>query len=192
MKKTVLPVALLLGVGVFFTACDRKSTTATPNNNNNNNNHNIDTSTNVVMIPDMDSTTFALPTAFSPNGDGKNDSYGALASHPDKISSYALSVYEGNGTLVFHTDSIQKQWDGKVNGVVDTTYRYAVQVSFTTTAGTKFNASSFLFLLPTSQTPQHCTLVKEADLKKYIFGDQIDVITGTRPYASNEQICLDE
>ena len=55
-----------------------------------------------------------VPNAFSPNGDGVNDTWNipALAAYPG----YEISVYNRWGQKVFNTRSMLKAWDGKLNG----------------------------------------------------------------------------
>lgn len=56
-----------------------------------------------------------IPTAFSPNGDGRNDLIrvkGSLGSYSD----YHFAVFNRWGTAVFTTDNISDGWDGTFNG----------------------------------------------------------------------------
>lgn len=55
-----------------------------------------------------------VPNAFSPNGDGVNDTWNipALAAYPG----FEISVYNRWGQKVFNTRSMLKAWDGKLNG----------------------------------------------------------------------------
>lgn len=54
-----------------------------------------------------------IPGAFSPNGDGTNDILEAKAT---LLQSFALSVFNRWGNVVFHSDDINKGWDGTING----------------------------------------------------------------------------
>lgn len=57
-----------------------------------------------------------LPTAFSPNGDGKNEVF-----HPlifGKVKKYQFTIYNRWGQAVFLTTEPHKAWDGKVAGVL--------------------------------------------------------------------------
>ncbi len=59
-----------------------------------------------------------LPTAFSPNGDGKNDLFGAKISCD--ISSYKLMVYNRWGNQLFYSENANDKWDGtSKSGIVD-------------------------------------------------------------------------
>jgi len=141
--KFIIPTLCICALSTVFTQCKKTSnTTATVVN--------VDTSNNNIAITSIDSTSFILPNAFTPNGDGMNDTYFGIASNPGRISSYSLSIYESTGKLAFHTTTIATGWDGKVNGILDTNYRYEVHVSFTTVSGISYNGNTFLFLLPNS------------------------------------------
>ncbi len=54
-----------------------------------------------------------VPTAFSPNGDGINDT---LFVYGSGIQSFTFQVYNRYGKLVFESNLLQDGWDGKVNG----------------------------------------------------------------------------
>lgn len=56
-----------------------------------------------------------FPSAFTPNGDHKNDSFGALGSI-SSITDYSLNVYNRWGERVFHTTNPLAKWDGTVRG----------------------------------------------------------------------------
>lgn len=54
-----------------------------------------------------------LPTAFSPNGDGVNDTFGPTTSCPFE---FFMTIYNRWGSVIFHTNSTTNQWDGRING----------------------------------------------------------------------------
>ena len=62
---------------------------------------------------------FFLPTAFSPNGDGKNDVLRPYVG--GRILHYQLAIFNRWGQLVFRSSDPLQGWDGK--------YREAVQTS---------------------------------------------------------------
>jgi gliding motility-associated-like protein len=56
-----------------------------------------------------------VPNAFSPNGDGLNDTWFIPALRA--YSEFTVSVYNRYGQLIFHTKNSISPWDGKYNGV---------------------------------------------------------------------------
>jgi gliding motility-associated-like protein len=63
-----------------------------------------------------DCFTIYVPTAFSPNGDGKNDIF--LPKSAQEFTDYNLTIFDRWGSLVFETNDINQGWDGK-QGVTD-------------------------------------------------------------------------
>ncbi len=58
------------------------------------------------------STVFA-PNAFTPNGDGNNDTWGVIATN---VKFFELKIFDRLGEKVFETNDINKQWDGTYRG----------------------------------------------------------------------------
>ncbi len=56
---------------------------------------------------------FYIPSAFTPNGDGINDSFGVKA---EGIGLFKLQIFNRWGELVFESDDIYKFWDGTYQG----------------------------------------------------------------------------
>ncbi|MBC8553991.1 MAG: choice-of-anchor L domain-containing protein [Candidatus Brocadiales bacterium] len=79
-------------------------------------------SKNVTIHPD-----FAVfpPNAFTPNGDGENDTFEIKGAG---ISQYLLQVYSRWGELIFESTSLENHWDGTYNGnlVAIGTYVYSI------------------------------------------------------------------
>ncbi|MBL7749995.1 MAG: gliding motility-associated C-terminal domain-containing protein, partial [Chitinophagaceae bacterium] len=60
-----------------------------------------------------------VPSAFTPNGDGKNDILRAL---PAGVQQFLyFRVYNRWGQLVFQTQDHRIGWDGKINGQIPPT-----------------------------------------------------------------------
>lgn len=85
-----------------------------------------------------------VPTAFTPNGDGKND---VLYVRGNNISDLTFVVYNRLGTKVFETNSLSNGWDGKLNGIVqeDDVYVYILKVKLAN--GTAYEKSGQVMLL---------------------------------------------
>ncbi len=65
-------------------------------------------------IPEFD---FYIPNAFSPNGDGINDSFKIISPNSTfNIQHSTLGIYDRWGGLIIETDGIVNGWDGKKNG----------------------------------------------------------------------------
>jgi gliding motility-associated-like protein len=57
-----------------------------------------------------------IPTAFTPNNDGKNDVFRPVLF--GKVKQYHFAVYNRWGAMVFQTAEQQKGWDGKIAGTL--------------------------------------------------------------------------
>jgi gliding motility-associated-like protein len=69
-----------------------------------------------------------VPNAFSPNGDGRNDTWFIPALRA--YSEFTVSVYNRYGQLIFHVKNSISPWDGKYNGVAQpaAAYVYVVDI----------------------------------------------------------------
>lgn len=65
---------------------------------------------------DVEMCDLWIPSAFTPNDDGKNDHIGAVG-HFSLIKDFSFSIYNRWGQLVFQTSYVYEGWDGKFNGV---------------------------------------------------------------------------
>ncbi|HEV7331314.1 MAG TPA: gliding motility-associated C-terminal domain-containing protein [Flavisolibacter sp.] len=63
-----------------------------------------------------------IPTAITPNRDGKNDEFSALVF--GKTEKFELTVYNRWGQVIFYTVDPRKGWDGKLAGLVQETSVY--------------------------------------------------------------------
>lgn len=68
----------------------------------------VDTTCEIILPPGM-----MIPTAFSPNGDGKNDLLHVLGKD---ILSYQLDIYNRWGQLIFTATDKTPGWNGTFNG----------------------------------------------------------------------------
>ncbi len=75
----------------------------------------------------------ALPTAFSPNGDGIND---ILYVRGAGIKTLDLKIWNRFGQLVFETTDQKKGWDGTYNGQPQPIEAYAYVLKATIIDGT--------------------------------------------------------
>jgi gliding motility-associated-like protein len=56
----------------------------------------------------------AIPTAFTPNGDGRNDAFGVVTSCP--LQNFLFDIYNRWGQKIFESNSISTKWDGTYKG----------------------------------------------------------------------------
>jgi gliding motility-associated-like protein len=69
-----------------------------------------------------------IPTAFTPNGDSRNDVFKAIV-HGDLLS-FRLNIFTRFGELVFTSSDPQKAWDGKYKGTVLPTTSFIWQCTY--------------------------------------------------------------
>ncbi|MBL7723002.1 MAG: gliding motility-associated C-terminal domain-containing protein [Chitinophagaceae bacterium] len=86
-----------------------------------------DTASKTVRV--LNNCLIAVPTAFTPNGDGLNDHLSPL--NALKADNLQFRVYNRMGQLVFETKDWTRKWDGRVNGVLQNTGVYAWMLSYT-------------------------------------------------------------
>ncbi len=73
--------------------------------------------------------TLAMPNAFTPNGDGKNDVF--RVRYPFAVSRFVMAIYDRWGRQVFRTTNIEEGWNGTVNGSPAPTGTYVWNISLT-------------------------------------------------------------
>jgi gliding motility-associated-like protein len=61
-------------------------------------------------------TELFFPSAFTPNGDTKNEMFGPAGNNFFGITDYQLNVYDRYGELAFHSTDPYKKWDGTFKG----------------------------------------------------------------------------
>ncbi|MFA8450083.1 MAG: choice-of-anchor L domain-containing protein [Bacteroidales bacterium] len=92
-------------------------------------------------------TAFAwIPTAFTPNGDGKNDNF-YVQTRKKALAEFKLQIFNRWGQRVYETDDPSAKWDGKVNGEYVEPGAYAVKVNITSIEGEKGEQSALVFVI---------------------------------------------
>lgn len=73
---------------------------------------------------------FYLPTGFTPNGDGLNDTYGPKVGND--VQSFTYYIYDRWGNRVFMSSDVKERWNGAVNGVNANTgiFAYMAEVKY--------------------------------------------------------------
>lgn len=76
-----------------------------------NGNSQITSMSNVAeVIPTM---TFYIPDAFTPNGDGINDTFGISG---EAVKKFDMKIYNRWGELIFESEDATSSWDGNYKG----------------------------------------------------------------------------
>ena len=128
-----------------------------------------------------------LPTAFTPNGDGKNDLYRPIAQNLTN-NNFLITIYKPDGKIIYQLNNYTSGWDGRdSSGTLGTDSKYGISITFTNAHGHIVDTCSELFLL-TTNTATGCTN-RTVDSSSYIFEDQIDMATGAPVYRTNEVFC---
>lgn len=71
---------------------------------------------------------FQVPNAFTPNDDGKNETFKPLITQ--QLSNYLLRIYNRFGQIVFETTDNLKGWNGKLQGRKQPAGAYVYQIKF--------------------------------------------------------------
>ncbi|HEY4151341.1 MAG TPA: gliding motility-associated C-terminal domain-containing protein, partial [Chitinophagaceae bacterium] len=85
--------------------------------------------TTATTINVLKTCYIAVPGAFTPNGDGNNDYLYPLNAY--KADNLEFKVYNRLGQLVFQTTDWTIRWDGKINGVSQSTGTYVWTLKYT-------------------------------------------------------------
>ena len=87
---------------------------------------------------------YQVPSAFTPNSDGKNDCFGVK--HWGAVSKFNMMIYDRWGNIVFTTTDPARCWDGKYNGVPAATAAFVYQVSAETNCGPVFRKGTIVLI----------------------------------------------
>jgi gliding motility-associated-like protein len=71
--------------------------------------------TSSVLIKAYKDATYYIPNAFTPNGDGLNDTFNAIA--PGIVRTFYFRIYNRWGKIMFETQDTRKGWDGTYRGI---------------------------------------------------------------------------
>lgn len=103
----------------------------------------MDTAYHLIKV--VDNCYIAVPTAFTPNGDGLNDYLYPLNAY--KATNLLFTVYNRSGRLVFETRDWTRKWDGKVNGIAQSTGVYVWMLEYNDERGKKISLKGTTVLL---------------------------------------------
>ena len=72
------------------------------------------TGSDETVVESLCPVSFSIPNAFSPNGDGINDIFKPIM---ENVVDYEISIFNRWGEKVFYSESLERGWDGFVQGV---------------------------------------------------------------------------
>ncbi|MFA8450082.1 MAG: choice-of-anchor L domain-containing protein [Bacteroidales bacterium] len=87
-----------------------------------------------------------IPTAFTPNGDGKNDMF-YVKTMKKALDEFKMEIYNRWGELIYITTDPNAKWDGKVGGEYVDPGAYAVKVNITSVEGEKGEQKQLVFVI---------------------------------------------
>lgn len=101
----------------------------------------------ITLCEDTTSATnisLYIPTAFSPNGDGANDTLYVRATG---VKSMVLKIYNRWGELVFESDDVNKGWDGTYNNQALKNEVFGYVIEAVTNTGEKINKTGSVIVI---------------------------------------------
>lgn len=129
-------------------------------------------------------TTLSFPTAFTPNGDGRNDYFRPV--HRNVISNgYFLQISNSRKQVVYTTTDLNGYWDGLENGQRAPQGRYEVLFRFSDQGGTQIESCTCFSVLEYEQIA-NCLRVSPG---AFAFEDQFNLSTGDPDYQTTEFLC---
>ncbi|MBC7828067.1 MAG: gliding motility-associated C-terminal domain-containing protein [Chitinophagaceae bacterium] len=78
----------------------------------------------VVVLKDA---VVYIPNAFTPDGDGVNDSFGAIGKVRDE---YRMQIFNRYGEIVFKSSSINNKWNGYYKGILQPNSVFIYQITY--------------------------------------------------------------
>ncbi len=104
--------------------------------------------TSAQLIDVIPLVTYHMPNAFTPNDDGKNDTFGGKG-FTEGIQGFELSIWSRWGELLFVTDDPNERWNGAKNnqGPVLANGVYVYQVKYVDARGERVELKGFATLI---------------------------------------------
>lgn len=84
-------------------------------------------------IPGINCDTVYVPSAFTPNADGKNDILRPVTGN--RNAAFVFRIFNRSGQIIFETTEPQKGWDGRFKGVQQPTGVYVWSFIYMSTGG---------------------------------------------------------
>jgi gliding motility-associated-like protein len=102
----------------------------------------VDSAQITLLVDPMDD--IYLPSAFTPNGDGRNDVFKVLGG---AFSSFDLKIFNRWGQMVFATTDRSRGWDGRMNGTEQPAQVYVYVLSGKLKNGTSISRKGTVMLV---------------------------------------------
>ncbi len=103
------------------------------------------TGTDTIHVAFQKCIPIQIPSAFTPNGDYKNDIFKPLIGA--NVTNYRMQIFSRWGQLLFETHDYSQGWNGKFNGEVQPNGAYIYFISFTDPDGFAVNKKGTLILI---------------------------------------------
>ena len=87
---------------------------------------------------------YLMPSAFTPNGDGKNDCFGVKSW--GAVTNFTFSVFDRFGTILFTTTDPANCWDGTYKSYKMGSGTFVYQVKATTNCGPVFRKGTVVLI----------------------------------------------
>jgi gliding motility-associated-like protein len=98
----------------------------------------------VKVIKGLIEEGYPVPTAFSPNNDGKNDCFGVK--YWGYVRDFRLAVYNRFGEILFISTDINSCWDGKIKGIPQPSGTYVYEIAANTICGEVYRKGAFVLV----------------------------------------------
>lgn len=80
----------------------------------------------IAVVPCVETTAY-IPNAFTPDGDGLNETFGLEG---ENIKNYRMEIYDRWGELLFVTTDITKQWEGPDTITDKDSFVYSYKINY--------------------------------------------------------------
>jgi gliding motility-associated-like protein len=97
-----------------------------------------------VVVDHTDLSTYPVPAAFSPNGDGNNDCF--RLKYWGVFKTLEMEVFNRFGQRVFYTTRAGDCWDGTLKGVPQPAGTYVYQIKATTQCGVAYRKGTVILV----------------------------------------------
>ncbi|MCF8327035.1 MAG: gliding motility-associated C-terminal domain-containing protein [Bacteroidales bacterium] len=99
-----------------------------------------------VVAKTEDCSTFFIPNAFSPNGDGINDVFKPKGDM-SAVKEYEFKIFDRYGNIIFQTEDVNEGWDGRIDGELAPNDSYAYLIYYKSVWGKEFTKKGTVIIL---------------------------------------------